>query len=222
MPDSLDLCQLAIRLLGSPLPHPPPAAAYLFQQLDQNVPSVVGAAVRLLAAAPTTKLFLLDVDNSRLGAPISSNYGATRLLLQKLEAAGVSRDSIELGPFDHSGMIHTLNESRTVVQHAKAKGWRSLAVLAPSFHLPRAAMTLASEVLRQYPDLRLHPFVGDSLPWQEEAQHSQGMVGYRSDFIRSELDRIVRYTKNGDIEAWTRLEEFFVGSDTASKHQRTL
>lgn len=215
-PDCFHLCQLVIRLLGSPLPRPPPEVAYLFQQLDQNVDSVVGAAVRLLTIAPDTKLFLLDIDNDKLGVPISSNYGATALLLQKLEAAGISRSCIELGSFDHSGMIHTLVEARSVVQHAKARGWQSLAVLAPSFHLPRAAMTLASEAMREYPDLRLYPFAGDNLPWHERAQHSQGMVGVRSDFIKSELDRIVRYTNTGDIATWTSLWNLFDSSDAAS------
>merc|ERR1719311_770162 len=114
-------------------------------------------------------------------------------------------------------MIHTLIEAETVVRLAKAQRWQSLVVVAPSFHLARAAMTTASVVLREYPTLRLHSVAGDALPWQEQAAHSQGMVGVRADFIRSELDRIINYTRKGDIEPWEQVELLFAGSEPVAK-----
>lgn len=206
--------------MHSPLPPAPgPEAVYIFQQLDANVEAIVGAVVRLADECPKTVFLILQVDNDRLGTPLPGGYGATAGLLKELEKAGMARDRIELADFDHSGMIHTLVEAETVVRHAKSRAWRSLAVLAPSFHLPRAAMTTASVALREYPELRLYPVAGAAQPWQEEAAHSQGMLGVRVDFIDTEIERIVRYTGKGDIAPWDQLEKLFTASEVEVRAQ---
>merc|ERR1712187_1075408 len=139
-------------------------------------------------------------------------FSATPYLLDKLRAAGIGENSVELVDFDHSGMIHTLVEAETVVRHVKKKGWKSLAIVAPAFHLVRAALTTASVALREYPELQLVPYAGSPLIWEEASAHSQGMVGVRAEFLKSELTRIERYSRKGDIAPLRDLEEYFVRS----------
>ncbi|CAK0794288.1 unnamed protein product [Prorocentrum cordatum] len=86
-------------------------------------------------------------------------------------------------------------------------------VLAPAFHLLRASLTAGSVARREYPELRLHPVAGAPLPWHEAAQHSQGALGTRADFIDAELGRIARYTAKGDILPWRELETFFAACE---------
>lgn len=202
------LYRLSIQLLHSPLPLEKLEAAYFFLQLDVNVPSVITTAVWLTKARPTLKIIVVNVDNDRLGSPLP-NFGAAPLLLEKFHAAGIPRDNIEMVTFDHSGTVHTLNEAEHVVRFVKERGWGSIVVVAPAFHLPRAVMTIASVALREYPRLRVHPLAGGPLPWHERARHSQGMEGLRLDFIDSEFDRILRYTAKGDIASWNELEAYF-------------
>ncbi|CAK0794284.1 unnamed protein product [Prorocentrum cordatum] len=112
--DHLRLSRLAIRLLHTPLPADGPQAAYLFQELDCNVPSVVQAALEVRRQRPGVVLFTVGVDNGRLGLPIASGYGAAPYLLEQLRDAGLDVAEVELADFDHSGQINTLNESEAV------------------------------------------------------------------------------------------------------------
>lgn len=210
------LCRLAIRLLHSPLPTLGPEAAYLFQELDCNLASVAAGAARLLAERPQITLLVLGVENDRLAQPLPGGYGATPALMAALANVGIGSTSVEVAHYDHSAGINTLTEAEALVSHVKMKGWRSLAVVAPSFHLPRAAMTVASVARKSLPELLLYPVAGGPLPWQEQGAHSQGMLGIRADFIDSELDRIVRYTTKGDISPMAELEAYFAHCETAA------
>eukprot|EP00747_Dinoflagellata_sp_TGD_P072138 gnl/TRDRNA2_/TRDRNA2_157350_c0_seq5.p1 gnl/TRDRNA2_/TRDRNA2_157350_c0~~gnl/TRDRNA2_/TRDRNA2_157350_c0_seq5.p1 ORF type:complete len:103 (+),score=21.96 gnl/TRDRNA2_/TRDRNA2_157350_c0_seq5:51-359(+) len=89
------------------------------------------------------------------------------------------------------------------------KRWKSLIVVAPPFHLPRAAMTAASVAKKEHPSLRIYPFAGAPLLWEEQAGHSQGMLGTRLEFLDSELARIELYTSKGDIAPCEELAELF-------------
>eukprot|EP00929_Paragymnodinium_shiwhaense_P108745 TRINITY_DN75078_c0_g1_i1.p1 TRINITY_DN75078_c0_g1~~TRINITY_DN75078_c0_g1_i1.p1 ORF type:complete len:301 (+),score=74.43 TRINITY_DN75078_c0_g1_i1:60-962(+) len=211
------LCRLAVRLLNAPIPKSSAGleAVYLFHQLDANVDSSVAATAELIRQEPRTIVLVTDVHNERLGKPLTGDFGSAPLLLEKLQAAGVGRQQIELVDFDHSGMIHTLIEAETIVRHAKRRGFRSLAVLAPAFHLLRSAMTTASVAMKEYDDLRVYPLAGVPLSWQEASQHSQGMAAStRAAFINTELSRIHAYTEKGDIAAWEQIEEFFARCDS--------
>lgn len=214
--DLFDLSKLAIQLLHTPLPRACPDAAYLYQELDCNILSVVAAASELKQRCPGMISFVLNIDNSKLGSPIASGYGGTAYLLRELKKAGLETQAIDVVDFDHSGMVHTLVESETAIQHARKRGWRSIVLVAPAFHLLRASLTAATVALRVYPELRLHPFPGAALPWYEEAQHSQGIFGTRGDFIEGELDRIVRYISKGDIAPLSTLGAFFAASEIPS------
>lgn len=218
--DRRRLLRLVARLLAEPLfparsdqvSAPPADGAYLFSELDCNLDSVAAGAAELIRRGGTPMRFLIfDVRNEELEKSLGGGYGGGPAMLKKLLEHGVPRSSIEVQPYDHKGlkMIHTLFEAELAVRYAKAQGWKSLLVVAPSFHLPRAAMTTASVALREAPDLRVLPYAGAPLCWEESAVHSQGMVGTRLDFLESEMERIERYTEKGDIAPWDQLEKRF-------------
>lgn len=119
---------------------------------------------------------------------------------------------VEAWDYDAHPMVHTLAEAELVVRLAKRRGWRTLLVVAPSFHLPRAAATTASVSMREHAELRVFAHPGAPLPWEEEARHSQGMRATRSEFLDSELDRIERYMVKGDIAETDALEARFTRS----------
>jgi len=206
------LTKLAIRLLADPLPQQVPDRAYIFHELDCNIKSTVNAGVRLLHRYPTMKLLVLDVRNELLSTPIPNNFGGGPLLLEKLHMAGVSPCQVEVVPWDHDRDtgIHTLMEAQLVVRLAKGRGWRTLVLAAPPFHLVRAAMTTASVALREFPSLQICTLAGSPLTWEEEAVHSQGMLGTRLEFLDAEMERIERYTAKGDIAPADELASYFV------------
>mmetsp|Transcript_588 Transcript_588/g.1355 ORF Transcript_588/g.1355 Transcript_588/m.1355 type:complete len:257 (-) Transcript_588:172-942(-) len=211
------LTRLVMRMLSEPLPREA-EAAYLFHQMDHNVESNVAAADELVGKLPSLKILILDVEGEKLKGPLQHGFGGKPLLEQKLLSKGIQRRQMEFLPFDYSSgsYVNTLVEAQLVVQHAKAMGWRRLVVAAPSFHLPRAAMTTASVARVQYPELEVYPFVGAALPWEGQALHSQGMQGSRLDFLSSELERIEKYTAKGDIAPSEILEQYFIQQATAS------
>merc|ERR1712008_180068 len=100
----------------------------------------------------------------------------------------------------------------------KQSGWRRLLVVAPPFHLPRAAMTTASVAGRELPTLSVHTLSGGPLPWEEVSAHSQGMVATRYEFLDAELERIERYMLKGDIASSAELERRFARPVPAVAH----
>merc|ERR1712039_824876 len=99
------------------------------------------------------RLLVSDVHNDALPVPIPNGFGGGPLLLDRLSSSGVPRSRMEVVPWDHDRdrMIHTLIEAQLAVRYAKAQKWKSMVAMAPPFHLPRAAMTLASVAHREYP-----------------------------------------------------------------------
>lgn len=208
----LDLAKLAVRLLADPLPEAAADIVYLFHQLDSNLESTVAAAVLLLKKYPTMRLLVLDVRNDKLAVPIPNGFSGGPLLLEQLQANGIPRSQLEVVAWDHGRdrMIHTLIEAELAVRQAKARSWHSMVVVAPPFHLVRAAITAASVALREFPELRIYPFAGTPLPWEEVSVHSQGMKGRRLDFLQAEMERIERYMAKGDIAPLGDLVQRFV------------
>jgi len=209
------LSELLVRIFGEPLPRDPDSA-YCFLQVDANVESVVSAAAKLASRYPGMRLVVVNVENAKLTSPIQGFAGSS-LFLRRLSELGIPESRIDLVDFDyeHNSVANTLTESEVVVRHAKDRGYQSMIVAAPSFHLVRGVMTMASVAMREYTPFRIFPCPGEPLPWDEESRHSQGMVGTRAEFIESDLSRIERYTAKGDIESWDRVASFLSSSATS-------
>ncbi len=185
--------QLLIRLLCDT---PPPAVtdgAYLFGQTEDNQESVFAAAGQLLTAMLTRRVLLPHTE------PMSG-YPGFKAWQLALQCQGIGNLQIEGVTGITSAMLHTLIEAEALVRFAKSRGYRSLYVVAPPFHQPRAFMTAVTVALREYPDLQLYSFPGEALPWQTEVVHSQGKTrGARSELIHDELERIRKYHEMGDL-----------------------
>merc|ERR1719341_1654220 len=159
----------------------------MFHQLDCNIQSTVDAAVALAHRYPEMLFLICDVINDKLQTPISSGFAGSALLIERLTSSGVEASRLVRVGFDysHEPMIHTLSESELAISAALRQKWDRLLVVAPPFHLPRAAMTAASvSIKRNGPRILAH--VGTPLQWEETSQHSQGMFGMRLDFLDSE------------------------------------
>ncbi len=187
--------QLLIRVLCDT---PPPAVtdgAYLFAQTEDNQESVFAAAEKLLTAMLTRRVLLPHTE------PMSG-YPGFRTWQQALQGQGIGNLQMEGVTGITSSILHTLIEAEALVRFAKARGYRSLYVVAPPFHQPRAFMTAVTVALREYPDLQLYSHPGAALPWGAEVVHSQGQTrGARSELIGGELERIGKYHAQGDLAA---------------------
>ncbi len=130
-----------------------------------------------------------------------SGYPGFKAWQQALHTVGMGDLQIEgVTGVSDSDILHTLIEAEALVQFALERGYRSLHVVSPPFHQPRAFMTAVTAALRHYPDLKLYSYPGVALPWQAEVAHSQGQVrGSRSDLIGGELERIRKYNAKGDL-----------------------
>ncbi len=185
--------QLLIRVLCDT---PPPAVtdgAYLFAQTSDNQESVFAAAGQLLTAMLTRRVLLPHTE------PMSG-YPGFRAWQQALHGQGIGDLQIEGVTGIASNLLHTLIEAEALVRFAKLRGYRSLYVVAPPFHQPRAFMTAVTVARREYPDLQLYSQPGAALPWGAEVVHSQGQTrGVRSELIGGELERIRKYHAQGDL-----------------------
>mmetsp|Transcript_45538 Transcript_45538/g.97640 ORF Transcript_45538/g.97640 Transcript_45538/m.97640 type:complete len:294 (-) Transcript_45538:211-1092(-) len=208
------ITRLVMRLLANPLPIPEdaPDVAYLYHQMDTNVDSLVEGAISLMQKYPTMPFIVSNVDNSRLKQGIDNGFSGAGLLLEKLRLAGIQGPKISLVEWDYAKfpMIHTLAEAQLVVPYLRQHDHLSVVVVATPFHLPRAAMTLASVAWKgEHPSLHVYTYPGPALDWEEVASHSQGMQNTRYSFLDSEMDRVERYMAQGDLLPPAALESRF-------------
>jgi hypothetical protein len=89
-------------------------------------------------------------------------------------------------------------------------------VVAAPFHQLRAFITTASVVLREFPELRVYNQVGTALPWGETVYHSQGTLQCtRGELIQSEMARIERYRRKGDLVSAEEISRYLHWRDRA-------
>ena len=200
------LAELLVRVFADELPHCSEGASamplYTFREQDANLASsargVSNAVTLLKARGVASRVLITDVENAHLDNPIPFWSGAPEIMLAVRSALGAGA-AIEVIPFGFTDRVHTLREAQALVRYAKSAKLVDLVAIAPPFHLPRAFISTVSEALREYPSLRVWASSGGVLSWDEEASHSQGIVGVRRTFIGSELRRIPTYTAKGDL-----------------------
>lgn len=176
-------------------PYPVCDAAYLYATTEENQDSVVDKGIELLNNGTIKELWIADSGpkSGYLGIDIWRN-----LLLER----GVPREKIKGIDTREYDMLNTYIEAFEVIRYAKAQRISSLLIVSAPFHQLRAFSTIVTAVLREHPELKVFSQAGLPLPWHENASHSQGtLVGNREDFIYSELERIDKYHKKGDLAA---------------------
>ena len=105
------------------------------------------------------------------------------------------------------------------MNYAVKQKLRSLYVVSSPFHQLRAFMTLVTVALRDYPDLQIFSYTGNSLPWLDKTVHSQGTLsGTRKDIIKAEFERIEKYKQMGDLSSETEILDYLNKRDRALKN----
>ncbi len=167
--------------------------AYLFAQTVDNQKSVFDAGVALINQQRTKQLLIPD------SIP-RGGYPGFRAWHQELMACGLGETKITGVSTASFSTLNTLVEAKALVRYAQAKDITKVFIIAPPFQQLRAFITTVSVILRADSELLVYNRVGTALPWDETVLHSQGALQCkRSELIQSELERIDRYRRKGDL-----------------------
>ncbi|MCX6802992.1 MAG: hypothetical protein NTY48_00280 [Candidatus Diapherotrites archaeon] len=171
-------------------PRPKLEYAYFFSQTKDNEDSAF-KATREIKEKELAEKFVIDDSKPWLGY---SGYASW-----KTKMSFVGAENIVGIPLP-SETYHTVMEAEAIISFAKEKGISNMYISAPPFHLPRAFLSAISCALRNYKTLNFFAYPGAVLDWNEEVVHNQGLFrAKRIDFMKSELERIDKYQRKGDL-----------------------
>lgn len=192
--EELELVELMMRIY-SDIEAPGTAdAAYLFSQTEYNEKSVLDTAAALFKSGKVKTVAI--GEGGRL---ITGKIFKTPDWREKLIKLGVPKERIKIIQIT-SELAHTHTEALAFVSYARQNGWKTMYVIASALHQLRAFMSTISIVLHAYPELKIFNIVGIPLPWTQEIVHSQYIEkGKRSELVKNEWERILRYYGKGDL-----------------------
>lgn len=204
--DQLVRCQAIIKILCDIRPPKPVDAAYLFAQTKDNEKSSFFVARELLNRSPSMKILILDSEPG-------SGYAGFDDWKGKLAKFGIEDNQIvrvNLGRRNHN----TLTEAEAVVRFAKYNNYQAIVISAAPFHQVRAFMTTVRVATDEYPELKIYSIPGKALAWNESVIHSQGtLAAERSELINSEMERIDRYIRKGDLISFEEVAQYLERRD---------
>jgi len=200
--------ELLLRILCDTLPDRADTA-YLFAQTAPNQNSVFATAHELLEREVGGSVLISDCD------PKCGYIGAAAYR-QAMVEFGIPEEAIEEVPMEPTEILHTLIESQTLVQFARARRYQSLIIVSAPFHQERAFMTAVTAALWDYPELKLYSRPGRAQRWDEVVTHSQGILqGTRAELIAAEQERIETYIAKGDLASRKAVLAYLRGRDNA-------
>lgn len=165
---------------------------YVFAQTSDNQLSVLKTAANLCWDRCGDSQIILCDGSTDTGYPGYLSWA--RLLL----SFGVPSGSI-LG-LQVEENVNTLSEATTLVKLASSQNKKNIIIICPPFHQARAFMTTVSESLRLGLNLNIYNNPADPEDWTKTVFHSQGTLkDSRSGLIKAEIERIEKYTRQGDI-----------------------
>ncbi len=189
----MERIELLLRIMCDVRPRDRVDGAYLFGQTVDNQKSVFLAAQRIIKDSLSNKILIIDTE-------AMSGFPGFGVWENKLRECGISRNQINSVTAAETPILNTLIEAEAMVRFAKSCAFEALYIVAAPFHQPRAFITSVSVVLREYPELQVYSFPGETLPWEEKVAHSQGLVkGSRRSLINEEMVRIKKYQETGDL-----------------------
>lgn len=196
------LVSLSIRILGDKLPDEQVDAIYPFSQTSDNDLGQIETLLSLSKRYPFAQILVCGEDGSR-----NCGWEGYSKFTEKLIRASISHQRIKVVPFpDQEQTINTLNEAQALQEYCNSQLIKRLVIVSPPFHQVRCVTTLMSCFLSQKrfdgslstPLLYSSPATASC--WTQHATHSQGnIVGSRSSFIFTEMERMWRYHKKGDL-----------------------
>ena len=187
------MIELLTRVLCDPDPKIEAEGAYLFGQTTDNQLSVFETGVSLVRQRQAKQVLIPDSGPQ-------SGYPGFHAWHQALSASGLEQTDVAGVPVAPGSSLNTLTEAEALVRYAMSNGMTRIFVVATPFHQLRAFITTVSVVSREFPTLRVYNRVGTALPWHEAVLHSQGVLQCtRSELIHTEMARIERYRRKGDL-----------------------
>jgi hypothetical protein len=160
------------------------------EALDNACATLVDAYELYSAGIP---IAIAGWDTNKFGYP---GYRAYR---QGLVELGVcEEDIVVIPPVDlEHGNTHT--EALAFAKYVGEVGWKSVAIVAPTVHQPRAFLTMLAAILEAKLEVRLYNIIA-SQPWNTSVTHSQGKVsGTMEELLEGEMKRIRDYSNNGHV-----------------------
>lgn len=135
-------------------------------------------------------------------------YPGYRSYRQGLIDLGIhEEDIIVIPPLDleHG---NTRTEALAFAKYAHEAGWKSVAVVAPTVHQPRAFLTILKAVLEKNLKICLHNVIAPQ-SWNRTVTHNQGVVSGRMDeLLEGEISRILAYSINGHVALGKEVFEY--------------
>jgi len=205
----MHVIELLTRTLCDPGPEIKADGAYLFGQTADNQQSVLEAGESLMNQHRAQKLLIP-------GSAPQGGYPGFQAWHQALIALGIEETDVSGVPVSLASSLNTLTEAQALVRYAETNHLARVFIVAAPFHQLRAFITTVSVVLREFPKLRVYNQVGTALLWNETVYHSQGTLQCtRSELIQSELVRIERYRRKGDLVSEEEISRYLHWRDRA-------
>ena len=103
--------------------------------------------------------------------------------------------------YESHKMINTYLESLSVINYLIKNNISRIGIYSPYFHLPRSFITLVSCLIKEKAKIKVYPVSGILRDFNKTSIiHCQGIVrGNANKLIKIEYNRIVKYTKQGDL-----------------------
>jgi hypothetical protein len=182
--------------------------AYLYTETQDNQGSVFGGALEIRQQGLAEELLIMDTTARSGYIGYAAWHEELAKLLKNVKIKGI--------PYHGPESLNTLTESEEIVRFCVEQSIDEIYIVAPTFHLLRAFMTLVSVILKKKEKLKVYCYPGTNLDWEEEVFHSQGILrARRKEFITSELERIKTYQAKGDILPSEKISDYLVSRDKA-------
>ncbi len=186
-----DLFELCVRVLLDQKPRSDIDIVYIFSNTRDNQESVINTAVQLWKQREAAKIWVCD-GTTDSGYPGFSDWR------DRLAQQGVNINCIE--PSMVSGNLNTLSEAEHLVKKAEHENLENIFITSAPFHQLRAFITCVSVAVKRNSKLRIYNKTGTALDWLTVVAHSQGsLIGSRSELIRTEYERIIKYHRQDDL-----------------------
>lgn len=186
-----DLFELCVRVLLDQKPKSGAAVVYLVTNTRDNQRSVIDTAVQLWKQREVKRVWICD-------GTIDHGYPGFSDWRNSLVQQGIKTNSIE--PMAVSGNLNTLSEAKHLVKRADLENLENIFITSTPFHQLRSFITCVSIVIKSHSRLKIYNKTGTPLDWLRVVAHSQGsLTGSRSELIRTEYERIIKYYRQDDL-----------------------
>lgn len=200
-----------VRVLNDHIPDDVVANAdciYAFAEDPDHVHSTLERAVALYQRTKNATLAVAGWDHDRFGYPGASAY---RAIAGKI-AGGSTLRFESIPPIDHD-FGNTRTETLALAKHIATKEWKTVIIVAPIVHQPRAYLSAVHAILENGTKAKLFNSVSPGV-WSKKVEHNQRKtVGTVQEIVSSELERIRKYHGLGHISMGESILDYLTWRD---------